>query len=56
METSRRNFLKTMGIATAAAAVFNPANLFANNPAKRNKRGGSSKLELAWENFTGEMK
>ena len=34
METSRRNFLKTMGIATAAAAVFNPANLFANNPAK----------------------
>lgn len=56
METSRRNFLKTMGIATAAAAVFNPANLFANNPAKRNKKGGSSKLELAWENFTGEMK
>ena len=56
METTRRNFLKTMGIATAAAAVFNPANLFANNPAKRNKRGGSSKLELAWENFTGEMK
>lgn len=56
METSRRNFLKTMGIATAAAALFNPANLFANNPAKRNKRGGSSKLELAWENFTGEMK
>ena len=56
METSRREFLKTMGVATAAAALFTPADLFANNSPKRNKKGGSKKLELAWENFTGEMK
>ena len=53
--SDRRTFLKTAGLLTAGAALFNPANLFAKADAAR-KKSGSKKLELAWEDFQGIMK
>ncbi len=48
--TTRRNFIKSAGLLTAAAALFNPADLFSQ------KRGvaqtsGSKKLTLKWVPF-----
>ena len=53
--SDRRTFLKTAGLMTAGAALFNPASLFARNSAAK-KKSGSKKLELAWEDFQGIMK
>lgn len=55
MITNRRNFIKTAGLITAAAAIFNPSDIFAqkNNP---KKISGSKVLQLDWENFDGKMK
>ena len=53
--SDRRTFLKTAGLMTAGAALFNPASLFARGDAAK-KKTGSKKLELAWEDFQGIMK
>ena len=53
--SDRRTFLKTAGLMTAGAALFNPASLFAKADSAK-KKSGSKKLELAWEDFQGIMK
>ncbi|MCF0163901.1 MAG: twin-arginine translocation signal domain-containing protein [Bacteroidales bacterium] len=52
--TNRRNFLKTAGLMTAAAALWKPSDLFASSPA--DVKGAGKKLDLQWENFMGKMK
>lgn len=57
MRQNRRDFIRTAGALTAAALVFRPGDLFARTPAATGKkRGGSSRMQLDWENFTGQMK
>lgn len=52
--TTRRNFLKSAGMLTAAATLFNPATIFAQKGVK--KSGGSKKLELSFVPFDAQMK
>ncbi len=52
--TTRRNFLKSAGMLTAAAALFNPATIFAQKGVK--KSGGSKKMELSFVPFDAQMK
>ncbi len=54
MITNRRNFLKSAGMLTAAAALFNPATIFAQKGVK--KSGGSKKLELSFVPYNAQMK
>lgn len=53
--STRRDFLKTAGIITAASAFLKPSDIFAqkSNP---KKISGSKKLQLDWEDFGGVMK
>lgn len=54
MITNRRNFLKSAGMLTAAAALFNPASLFAQ---KGSKKSGSSKvMKLEFEPYELQFK
>lgn len=54
MITNRRNFLKSTGMLTAAAALFNPASLFAQ---RGTKNGGSSKvMKLEFEPYELQFK
>ena len=54
MITNRRNFLKSAGMLTAAAALFNPASLFAQ---RGTKNGGSSKvMKLEFEPYELQFK
>ena len=55
MTTSRRSFLKTAGILTAAAAVFNPASVFASQGNSR-RVSGSKKMELSFVPYDAQMK
>ncbi|MBQ3175694.1 MAG: twin-arginine translocation signal domain-containing protein [Bacteroidales bacterium] len=52
--TTRRNFLKSAGMLTAAAALFNPATIFAQKGVK--KSGGSKKMELSFVPFDAQMR
>lgn len=54
MITNRRNFLKSAGMLTAAAALFNPATIFAQKGVK--KSSGSKKLELSFVPYNAQMK
>ena len=54
MITNRRNFLKSAGMLTAAAALFNPATIFAQKGVK--KSGGSKKMELSFVPYDAQMK
>ena len=55
MKTDRRSFLKSAGLLTAAAAVLNPATIFAQ--AERGKKSsGSKKLELSWIPYDAQMR
>ena len=55
MKTDRRSFLKSAGLLTAAAAVLNPATIFAQ--AERGKKvKGSKKLELSWIPYDAQMR
>ena len=54
MITNRRNFLKSAGMLTAAAALFDPATIFAQKGVK--KSGGSKKLELSFVPYNAQMK
>lgn len=54
MITNRRNFLKSAGMLTAAAALFNPASLFAQ---RGTKNGASSKvMKLEFEPYELQFK
>ncbi|MBO8428912.1 MAG: twin-arginine translocation signal domain-containing protein [Bacteroidetes bacterium] len=54
MITNRRNFLKSAGMLTAAAALFNPASLFAQ---KSSGKSGSSKvMKLEFEPYELQFK
>ena len=52
--TTRRNFLKSAGMLTAVATLFNPATIFAQKGVK--KSGGSKKMELSFVPFDAQMK
>ena len=52
--TTRRNFLKSAGMLTAAATLFSPATIFAQKGVK--KSGGSKKMELSFVPFDAQMK
>ena len=55
MKTDRRSFLKSAGLLTAAAAVLNPATIFAQ--AERGKKSsGSKKMELSWIPYDAQMR
>lgn len=55
--TDRRTFLKSAGLLTAAAAVINPAQIFArNNRSESGKPQGKKELELEWCPFMAKMK
>ena len=54
MLTDRRNFLKSAGLLTAAAALFNPATIFAQKGIKT--KTGKKVMELSWVPFMGQMK
>jgi L-alanine-DL-glutamate epimerase-like enolase superfamily enzyme len=57
----RRQFLKEAGLLTAAALVIKPQDIFARaegyaSGEQAPKMPGSRKMQLDWENFTGQMK
>ncbi len=53
--TSRRNFLKSAGLITAAAAIINPFELFSQNREKTIK-SGSKKMVLTFRPYDAQMK
>lgn len=53
--TSRRNFLKSAGLITAAAAIINPFELFSQNREKTLK-SGSKKMVLTFRPYDAQMK
>lgn len=53
--TTRRNFLKSAGLLTAAAAIINPFDLFAQSRGKGVK-GGSKKMVLTFRSFDAQMR
>ncbi len=54
MITNRRNFLKSAGLLTAAATLFNPATIFAQKGAR--KSSGSKKMELSFVPYDAQMR
>ncbi len=52
--TTRRNFLKSAGLMTAAATLLSPSQLFSQKSAK--KRESSGKLTLKWMPFDALLK
>ena len=55
MKTDRRSFLKSAGLLTAAAAVLNPATIFAQAE-RGKKKSGSKKMELTWLPYDAQMR
>jgi len=53
--TSRRNFLKSAGLITAAAAIINPFELFSQNREKTHK-SGSKKMVLTFRPYDAQMR
>jgi len=53
--TSRRNFLKSAGLITAAAAIINPFELFSQNREKTLK-SGSKKMVLTFRPYDAQMR
>ncbi|OJV22812.1 MAG: dipeptide epimerase [Bacteroidetes bacterium 41-46] len=54
--TSRRNFIKSAGLLTAATALINPFDLFAQTRAKSAARGGSKKMVLTFRSYDAQMR
>lgn len=54
--TSRRNFIKSAGLLTAATALINPFDLFAQTRAKSSARGGSKKMVLTFRSYDAQMR
>lgn len=53
--TTRRNFIKSAGLLTAAAALTNPADIFARSTKASAKKRGSNKIELSWIPFDATL-
>lgn len=53
--TTRRNFIKSAGLLTAAAAFINPADIFARSAVNSAKKKGSKKLTLSWVPFDAQL-
>lgn len=53
--TTRRNFIKSAGLLTAAAAFINPADIFARSAVNSVKKKGSKKLTLSWLPFDAQL-
>ncbi len=53
--TTRRNFIKSAGLLTAAAAFINPADIFARSAVNSVKKKGSKKLTLSWLPFDAKL-
>lgn len=49
--TSRRNFIKSAGLITAAATLTSPTQLFSRTLQGQSKKRGVKKLELSWRPF-----
>jgi L-Ala-D/L-Glu epimerase len=54
--TTRRNFLKSAGLLTAAAAIINPFEIFAQSRMGAAKQAASKKLTLSWLPFDAKLK
>ncbi len=54
--TTRRNFIKSAGLLTAAAAIINPMEIFAQRRGGAGATTGSKKIELKWISFDAKMK
>lgn len=54
--TSRRNFIKSAGLLTAATALINPFDLFAQTRVKSAARGGSKKMVLTFRSYDAQMR
>lgn len=54
MSTTRRNFLKSAGLITAAAAFASPSRLFAQRANTRT--GGSKVMKLSWRPYDAQMR
>ncbi len=54
--TTRRNFLKSAGLLTAAAAIINPFEIFAQSRSGVAKQSASKKLTLSWVPFDAKLR
>ena len=54
--TSRRNFIKSAGLLTAASALINPFDIFAQTRNKSALRGGSKKMVLSFRPYDAQMR
>lgn len=54
--TTRRNFLKSAGLLTAAAAIINPFEIFAQSRAGVAKQSMGKKLTLSWVPFDAKLR
>ena len=54
--TSRRNFIKSAGLLTAATALVNPFDLFAQTKRKSALKGGSKKMVLSFRPYDAQMR
>lgn len=54
--TTRRNFLRTAGLLTAASAIINPFDVFAQSRTKSVSKGGSKKMVLTFRPYDAQMR
>jgi len=54
--TTRRNFLKSAGLLTAAAAIINPFEIFAQSRGGASKQTTGKKLTLSWVPFDAKLR
>ena len=54
--TSRRNFIKSAGLLTAASALINPFDIFAQARNKSALKGGSKKMVLSFRPYDAQMR
>jgi len=54
--TSRRNFIKSAGLLTAATALVNPFDLFAQTKRRSALKGGSKKMVLSFRPYDAQMR
>ncbi len=54
--TSRRNFIKSAGLLTAATALINPFELIAQTRHRVASKGGSKKMVLTFRPYDAQMR
>jgi L-alanine-DL-glutamate epimerase-like enolase superfamily enzyme len=54
--TTRRNFIKSAGLLTAAAAILNPFEIFAQSRSSAAKKTAEKKLTLSWVPFDAKLR